>query len=741
MVDLTTTSNLRGSLLLNAQGAGFNLNDFGLPTLIFRAPDLITKDATTGQYQVSKPEVFLDVRITEALKLKILDLLGTIDDSGNAALSNGLLNNPIPGLGKSVNDILQVPKDSLGNITAFGFKAAAQVYLDSFSYTTNSFPSLSGLSQVLQKILSKDLSVPFNTTQRDWSGFDFSGYDFSKFSIDALRDFNFRGANLSGANFQGLDLSGVDFSGANLQGAIFDALTSLRGVKFSGADLRGINWTGIDLRGLDLQGVNLSGVNFSGFDLSRINFRGANLTGVNLSGANLRWSNLTGTNLVGADLRKVFALDVTWSSIFSSDLRFNSTTQVDNMLVDLNLSSLFGSLSSKMKKLQVGLDLSGMNYNWSKLDLSGIDFSGVNLTGIDFSSSNLSRVKFHGSSLSNMNLSNAFGWNIDWGSGQGTTGFSGVTGINLSGFLSNVALPSFGGSSGTYRNWTSGLNLSGQNFDWSGWDLSGVDFGGIQLGDMDFSWSNLCDASFTGTLFGLVNWTGSTWKGIDLSGLTLKGIFRNVDFSGVTFPAGVNIDFTGLDFSGAKFRGSIGFENLLGQLYDGWSSLPGTLDSRVKIKFDWVDLSGLDLTSWSLPRADVLQFGDFQGANFSKIKFPGLGTGESWDLSGLNLSMSSWTGVSVGGTTQFSFGLSNLTGADLSGIADKIGSAAKAFYDGATSFGSATLAFITGLNMDSAFVDSMRRSMALPSRSIRFLNPTGPRKSNLDLGSRSIKTC
>jgi hypothetical protein len=37
MVDLTTTSNLRGSLLLNAQGAGFNLNDFGLPTLIFRA--------------------------------------------------------------------------------------------------------------------------------------------------------------------------------------------------------------------------------------------------------------------------------------------------------------------------------------------------------------------------------------------------------------------------------------------------------------------------------------------------------------------------------------------------------------------------------------------------------------------------------------------------------------------------------------------------------------------------------
>ncbi|SMR78823.1 Uncharacterized protein YjbI, contains pentapeptide repeats, partial [Marinobacterium sediminicola] len=215
LVELQTTSNLRGSLLLNAEGAGFNLNDFGLPTLIFRAPELISRNAETGDWEVASPDLFLDVRITETLRDSILELLGSIDDSGNSALDNAVLNGKIPGLDKSVNELLGFDSDSseAASIDVFNLRDAAAVYLNDFSYTTE-FPSLSGLVEALNLALSRDLTIPFTTSQTDWSGYDLSGFDFSKLGIDALRNFDFSGANLAGANFRGLDLSGVDFSGA-----------------------------------------------------------------------------------------------------------------------------------------------------------------------------------------------------------------------------------------------------------------------------------------------------------------------------------------------------------------------------------------------------------------------------------------------------------------------------------------------------------------------------------------------
>ena len=211
---------------------------------------------------MARPDVYLDVRIGTPLKQSILDVLGTVDESGNGALSADALNNPIPGLGKSVTELLNVARDGQGNVTAFQLKAAAEEYLDGFGYTGKDFPSLRGLTDVLTRLFTRDFSIPFNTSRLDWSGFDFSGYDFRGFGFDALRNFNFSGANLSWADFRGLDLSGIDFSGANLSFALFDGFNILRGVNFGGANLTGINWSGIDLRWLDFSGANLSGDEF-----------------------------------------------------------------------------------------------------------------------------------------------------------------------------------------------------------------------------------------------------------------------------------------------------------------------------------------------------------------------------------------------------------------------------------------------------------------------------------------------
>ncbi|MBR9886752.1 MAG: DUF4347 domain-containing protein, partial [Oceanospirillales bacterium] len=207
LAELTATSNLRGSLLLNAEGAGFNLNDFGLPTLIFRAPELFSQNAQTGKWDVATPEMFLDVRITDNLKQNILDLLQTIDESGNSALAAGALNSKLPGLDKSINELLGFDSDASDGVSidVFKLKSAAEAYLNEARFTREinpEFPTLSGLGEALQQLFARDFSIPFDTSRLDWSGSNFAGYDFSGFGRDALRNFDFSGANLAGADFR-----------------------------------------------------------------------------------------------------------------------------------------------------------------------------------------------------------------------------------------------------------------------------------------------------------------------------------------------------------------------------------------------------------------------------------------------------------------------------------------------------------------------------------------------------------
>ncbi|MFM7290083.1 MAG: hypothetical protein ACKO6B_02490, partial [Planctomycetia bacterium] len=67
------------------------------------------------------------------------------------------------------------------------------------------------------------------------------------------------------------------------------------------------------------------------------------------------------------------------------------------------------------------------------------------------------------------------------------------------------------------------------------------------------------------------------------------------------------------------------------------------------------------------------------------------------------------------------------TGADLSGIADRITSAAKAFYDGLTSFGNATLEFLNSLKLDEQVInDVFDKSISGPLFAVKpFFDPSG----------------
>ena len=393
-----------------------------------------------------------------------------------------------------------------------------------------------------------------------------------------------------------------------------------------------------------------------------------------------------------------FALDVDWSSLFSGDLTFDFDTNLSGMFVNVNLDSLFGSLAAGVNWLRSGLDLSGLNLNWSRWDLSGIDFSGINLSGIDFSWANLRGVNFSGVNLNLANLRGAFAFDVDW---------SGVTGIlsDISGMFSKIRFGSLPSASfGVPIHWTGGLDLSGLNLNWSGWDLSGIDFSGFRLDNINLRWANLTGVNFSGVTFGFdLDWTGSIWKDITFPSGTLSGIFRNVNFSGFSWNANINWNLAGYlpDFSGLKLSGSSGAFHFFDGLHAAWSAL-GL--NAPKLNFRWADFSGLDLTG--LLDGLSFQFGDFRGVSFKNFKLPSLPSGD-WDLSGLNFSLSDWSGFSIGGGTKLRLDLGDLSGANIAGLLNSIASAAGTFYDKLTSFSGFSASYLTQYGMNEAVVENV----------------------------------
>ena len=664
---------LAATLPLETKLGSLDLSKYGSPSLLISTDQLFSITSDSNIISTNTPDVLLDIALSEDLQNKITTLLNEVDNAGNGALDNELFKSDIPGLNKSLNDILALPQQPV-----FKLATAAESYFADKSITI----TLNGLAKHLQGQIAKYFSIPFDTIRLDWSNADLSGYVFKV--TDDLRRIDFSGADLRGATFTGIDLTGVNFSGADLTGAIFDGQTNLRGVNFDGAILRDINWGAVDLRGVNFTGAFLSGADFSGRDLAGTTFRDADLRKANLSGANLRFADFSFADLSGANLSKVLALDTKWDRV-SSD----SSTELSGLVTNINLRNIFGAnLPDDIKQLISGLKLTLENYTWDGFDLSKIDFSNVTFSNVSMKKVNLNGTTFTGASFTgtdsststgtSVNLADAFTLNVTW-----QTGFT------------TPDLP----------------HLKGYSF--KGWDLSGIDFS--VLDDLDFSGTDFSFANLNGVSFGNATFNEETrfnysrWNNAGFGTLTsgLKGSFRGVDFTGFDFSQisswGIKSDYLP-DFSGIKLAGAVKVENFLASIYTEQQALSS--DSKNKINFDFADFKNIDLrtVNWvsllddvdaDLPR--LFQGGEFRGVDFSGMKLPVL-EGKAFDFSGINLSGATFS-PSQSGTNEptFKFDSANLRGVDFSGIGDAIDSAKSAFYDAATGFGGVD---ISDLDMD-----------------------------------------
>lgn len=646
-IHLQASGSLYARLPLNATLGSFNLSNFGTPTLILATDSLFVYQ--DDALLVTTPAVSLDVAVNEPLAAKLLDLIGSVRDLGEK-LPFGLFDTKIPGLEQSLNQLLTNSESTVeagGLGSTFQLKdAAGRYFYSNYNSVAGTGTSLNigvtvrGLLESLNSALASLTQVKFSLNTLDWSGRNLAEFDFSAFrttggssslSLDFLRGLNFTGADLRGADFSGLDLTGIDFSGAR-----FDGTT-----KFSGAVLR------------------------------RAIFSGADLRGVTLSGLDLRWGSFSGARIDGVDFQFAAAFDVNWSNVRFST---GNLPRIGNLISNIDLPSLFGNPeTSGWKRLSFRLDLSGFTVkNWSRFDLSGLDFSGVNLTGFNLSGANLRGVSFHGSTLSSVNFSGAFAWDVKWGTLKASTN------VNIDKMVSTLTLPTWGSNTGTSTNWASNLNLSG--FDFSGWDLSGLDFTGITITGANFS-GTLLDGVKLPAFDASLNFSFADFRGINLSGITaLSGTFRGVNFSGLNF-SNLSFDSRSLDFTGVDFSGSLN----LGGLFSG-------LSNDVRRVFDGVSFNGVNFSGLAAGIKSQFRFGSFQGINFAGANLSGL------DFSGVDLSFGWFDGAELEGAK-----LDNATllGANLAKAAGSIASAARAFFDALSALPTSWTSnetFMAGLN-------------------------------------------
>ncbi|MGL6046106.1 MAG: pentapeptide repeat-containing protein, partial [Vogesella sp.] len=747
LIHSDSVASLSGAITLNAKGQGFNLNDFGLPVINLDAPVLFKPDATTGKLVLQRPDATLDVRLTETLRDKLLEVLDKVDSTANQnVLGVGLLNSKVPGLDQSINELLGFDSDDTDavDIKVFALKQAAQEFFAKYTFSDTAeankktgWPTLREATQHLKRELAKKFGLPLDANRRDWSGEDLANYDFSKQSANHLRGYDFSGANLSGANFSGLNLDGVNFSGANLQGAIFDAKTSLRGANFDGADLQGITWTTVDLRGVNMANANLSAANLVGKDLSGADLSGALLEGADLSDSNLRNASLARADLSGARLENALAIGASfaWAS-------YDGNTFLDGMVVDRTVKAVFGTaLTTKVIYLGAGgATLDGQGYHWQGWDLSFIDFSvfqNLTIKNFDWSGVNLRGVNFSGVTFAgSINLKGVFAVDVTWPSIDFSSVFKFDGG---SGFFFNsngLSLPS----------WLTGISgyLPSLDFNFSanglvslrGWDLSGLDFSGLKLNlsGIDLSFANLSKLKFGELVLDFdTNWAGSIWSGLSFTTgkwPSLAGIFRDVDFSGFDFsgfklPGSWGFDGVHLpDFSGARFAGALNVGEFLIGLKLKLQKLNLDL-SLPQINFSFADFRGLDLSglrglfdSINWTSAGMTQPADasdwlgklFQGfklpsINLSDIKLPDI----TFDFSKLDLSFANLKGISFATPAfkGFNFDGANLRGIDLSGLLGWIKSASKAMFNKADAWVSGVADALKTLDMDAVVLDEV----------------------------------
>ena len=156
LIDVTVTGSLDAELPLLFVVGEFDIKNFGVPTLLVSAPNLIA--GTAPNITTNAPDVSLNVSIADLdVQQNILDLLLELKNNGLSGLS--ALSTPLPILGKSINDLVGLWFGDLFNIHD-DVKAYFDSFLDSADPNFGGTPDVQGLVDVVvQAALSRLLGA------------------------------------------------------------------------------------------------------------------------------------------------------------------------------------------------------------------------------------------------------------------------------------------------------------------------------------------------------------------------------------------------------------------------------------------------------------------------------------------------------------------------------------------------------------------------------------------------------
>ena len=139
-------------LTLTEESTGFDLDNFGAPVVSAGSDNLFT----------NVPDIVVDISLSDALQDQILSLLASLDEAAGSITDTEALNQPLPAIGQSLNELLAFGDEGSGLGDLIRFEQAAADYFATFDpisqlfevATSGTFPTVLGLRNAISGALS-----------------------------------------------------------------------------------------------------------------------------------------------------------------------------------------------------------------------------------------------------------------------------------------------------------------------------------------------------------------------------------------------------------------------------------------------------------------------------------------------------------------------------------------------------------------------------------------------------------
>ena len=239
---------------------------------------------------------------------------------------------------------------------------------------------------------------------------DFSGATLKNVLINGvtLRNAKVEGADFTDARFLSGSFSFIGFTEEQFRSTMTYRMRFIRGSRFSSMDMSGwdfSNFTFMDdlTNDPEFSSVNLSGAKFSGSNMLHLGFYNSDLTNADFSNTtatetvNFYYSDLTGANFTDAVLDYVnfYGLQSISAEQFYSTATYKNKTKANINFTDMDMSGWDLSGLSFGKGNFRRTNLKGANFMNTKIEEYSSSFSGNNdFTAADFRGSNMTLDRF-----------------------------------------------------------------------------------------------------------------------------------------------------------------------------------------------------------------------------------------------------------------------------------------------------------------------------------------------------------